>query len=218
MKHLWLLVALTTANAAFGQKPPSDGVSAVLDDLRSCAVGLAAGLPSDQKSQVSAGELREDAPALAQALRGKTGIPVEYIASLNELVSMCRSMLMSFAPGSPFGVSSNRATLESLAHDISVKRDDAAANLTGRLVPIEVRTTRAGRPNNGWTVYYQWAPTSPGKDTPLAGTTPLAAGTVVPGLYWFRAEKTVNGQKVGSQPRIVPIGGYAKVQIALAVP
>ena len=219
MKHLRLLLVLTLASAAFPQKPPASGVAAVMDDLRSCAVGLSAGLPADKKSQELGEEIRANAPALADGLRGKAGIPAEYISRLNDLVGICRPLLMSFAPGSPFAATkSNVTTIESFARDITLKANDIESNRTGRIVPIEARTFKAGQPDNGWTVYYQWVPASPGKDMPLAAPTPAATGAVVPGLYSFRAEKTVNGRKVISQPKVMPIGGYPKVQIAITVP
>ena len=194
-------------------------MAAAVDDLRSCAVGLSAGLPANRTSQDLAEEIRANAPALAEGLRGKTGIPAEYIARLNDLVGICRPMLMSFVPGSPFVATNNNvATIESFARDITLKANDVESNRTGRIVPIEARTFKSGQPDNGWTVYYQWVPASPGKDMVLAAPTPAATGAVVPGLYSFRAEKTVNGLKVISQPKIMPVGGYPKVQIAITVP
>ncbi len=219
MKHLRLLLALTLGSSAYPVKPAADEVAAVMDDLRSCAVGLSAGLPADKKSQDLAEEIRANAPALAEGLRGKAGIPAEYIARLNDLVGICRPMLMSFAPGSPFAATKdNVATIESFARDITLKASDVASNRTGRIVPIEVRTFKAGQLDSGWTVYYQWAPAAPGKDVVLAAPTPAATGAVVPGLYSFRAEKTVNGRKVTSQVKLMPIGGYLKVQVAITVP
>ena len=217
MKYLRLVFALTVGCPAFAQAPPAGGASA--DDLRACAFALAGGLAGDQKSQKIAEEIHTNAGVLATGLRGKTGIPAAYLANLNELVGICRSMLMSVAPGSqPLGFNRNVSNVEFVARDIAVKAGDLAGQLTGRLIPIEARTFKGGQPDNGWMVYYQWMPTSPVKDAALAAPTPGATGIVVPGMYSFHAEKTVNGRKIVSQPKIMPIGGYPKVQIAITVP
>ena len=219
MKYPGLVFALlAVCCAAFAQKPVTGEARAAADDLSVCAQALAGGLPGDQKSQKIADEMRANAPVLAAGLRGKTGFPAAYLANLNELVGICRSMLMSVAPGPSLGGNRNLSNFESVSHDIAVKSADVAGQLTARLIPIEARTFKAGRPDDGWTIYYQWMPESPARDTRLAAPTPGAVGIVAPGMYSFRAEKTVNGRKIVSQPKIMPVGGYPKVQIAIAVP
>ena len=218
MKFLFLAVFQGIACAALAQQRPEGGVAAAADNLRSCALAVAGGMPRDQKSQALAGEIQANATGLADGLRGNPAVPAEYLANLNELVGICRSMLMSLTPDAPLGGGRSSGNMEAVARDIAVKSGDVSGQRTGRLIPIEARTFKAGQPDNGWIVYYQWMPASPGKDIKLAAPTPGATGSVAPGIYSFHAEKIVGGRKVVSQAKIMPVGGYPKVQIAITVP
>lgn len=210
------VIALFVSAPLFAQAP----LAKVADDLRACAVGLSAGMPHDKKSQETANELRSTATALAQALTGKTSAPAEYATQLNELVGSCRPMLMGFVPGSAFGgtaavaAAANTAKdIENMTRDIGVKSQDSA-----RVIPIEARTFKSGRQDDGWTVYIHWAPAPANVEKALAAPTPGATGSVPPGHYVFRAEKVIAGKKVVSQPKVMSIGSYPKVQISITVP
>ena len=117
--HSATFVVFALVGVCYGQKPP-----AVIEDLRSCVTGLAGGMPANNTFGPVAQALSGNGNLLASALSRKGAsvvLPPEYLANLNETVGICRSMLMSLVPGSPFAGVQSVADVDKFARDMAVK-------------------------------------------------------------------------------------------------
>ena len=108
----------------------------------------------------------------------------------------------------------NRAELAALARDVVVKATDAEGSRSARLITVIVHAAKAGKPEAGWTVFYDWVPGPKGQSRVL----PDGSGPLAPGLYSFHAEKMIAGRKVLSEIKEIPLAGYPKITILLNVP
>ncbi|HEV2132817.1 MAG TPA: hypothetical protein VGR47_01015 [Terracidiphilus sp.] len=130
--------------------------------------------------------------------------PPLYLQSLQNDAAVCNGVV----PGS-LNAEPASSAIQGVIADLIVKAKDCLSEGMGRLVGIQISTKRGKIPDPGWTVYYKWVSVSdiPTAETAFQTSSTPAKDKLPPGIYQFRAEKSVPGSPnvLHSEIKMVPL-------------
>jgi hypothetical protein len=147
-------------------------------------------------------------------------LPASYIAHLQQADETCEAV----AGVAREDLSRKKAPdldLRNFASDLSLMVDDCQKFGMGREIPLEILVQNNGIVEDGWTVFYKWLPGSSKykvREVQFPSPTPKAHQNLWPGIYAVRAEKVVNGRKLESAIKTLPLGGNEKAVFTISLP
>jgi hypothetical protein len=233
---LWMSFAFgpTIAQAGSSQSKPEEALGAVqrfsgcLRELTDTAERPRRGLTSPNDKEVSElGRMRLNKDRIVNGLVTAWGkmpqeqalarMPPEYLEHLIAITAICEGTLTQVRTSSK----SVTAVALAFAHDLELKVEDCQKFDMGRMIPVEIRVTKDGVLDNGWSIFYKWLPGSVATtvvELPFPAPTPGAVRALPAGLYVMRGVKSTNGKTVRTDPSTVPVGGTDKVTFSISAP